>query len=108
MGIFDWIKHRVDSDKETALPRAEDLVFESGKEEVAGLNFKTSIEVHMHWKLRLKAVIEGNSTEQLDPAVICRDDECILGKWIYGESSERYRSSGLFKELCEHHALFHR
>jgi hypothetical protein len=61
MGIFNWLKRGLDLDTETALPRAEDLVFESGKEEVAGLNFKTFIEVHMHWKLRLKAIASAIS-----------------------------------------------
>jgi hypothetical protein len=110
MGILDWFKRKSNSDSynETTLPSSEDLVFETGKEEVAGLNFKTAIEAHMQWKHRLKAVIEGNSKEQLDPSVICRDDQCVLGKWIYGEGIKRYMANGVFRELREHHAQFHR
>lgn len=108
MGIFDWLKRSGDSDKVTALPSAEDMVFEAGKEEMAGLNFKTAIDAHMKWKQRLKAVIEGTSTEQLDPDVIGRADQCALGEWITGEANQRYRNNKLFQEVREHHAQFHR
>jgi len=108
MGIFDWLKRGGNSGKGKELPTAEDMVFESGKEEVAGLNFKTAIDAHMKWKQRLSAVIAGTSTEQLDPAVIGRDDQCALGKWIHGEGGQHYGSQDLFLELREHHAQFHR
>ena len=61
MGIFDWLKRSGGAVKGADLPSAEDLAFEPGKEEVAGLNFKTAIDAHMKWKQRLKAVIEGSS-----------------------------------------------
>jgi len=103
MGIFDWWK-KAESDH---LINEDEIVFEAGKEEVAGLNFKTAIDAHIRWKMRLGAVIEGASDEVLDPAVIGRDDECALGKWIHGEGGQAFSDSIRFSELHDAHADFH-
>ena len=78
-----------------------------GEEEMAGLNFRTAIDVHRKWKTRLQAVVDGTSTEQLAPDEVCRDDRCALGKWIHGSGGEKFGSHDTFQALSMKHADFH-
>lgn len=75
--------------------------------EVAGLNFMTAIEAHIKWKSRLENYIQGTSSEDLKVETVCRDDQCPLGKWIYGTGGERFGSIDTFGEMKGQHALFH-
>lgn len=108
MRIFDWLKKLGGGGNPASSDMSGELVFDAGKEEFGGLNFKTAIDAHMKWKMRLSAVIDGTSTEQLDPDVIGRDDQCVLGKWIHGEGGRNYEDSMLFLKLRDDHATFHR
>lgn len=72
------------------------------------LNFMGAIEAHVRWKVRLEAYINGTSEEQLDPEVVCRDDQCLLGKWIYGGGGAKYGNHPLFPDLKQTHMHFHR
>ena len=58
------------------------------------------------WKQRLAAHINGTSTEKLDPAVIQQDDQCALGKWIYGEG-KAYTDLSMYEKVRQDHAHFH-
>lgn len=78
------------------------------EEEAAGLNFKSAIEAHQKWKARLRAVVDGTSTESLNVAVVSRDDQCVLGKWIHGSGGMSFGQSDEFARLRENHARFHR
>lgn len=71
------------------------------------LDFMGAIEAHIRWKVRLEDYISGAGKEQLDPAVIGRDDQCALGKWIHGSGGTRYNALPLFQSLKESHAGFH-
>jgi hypothetical protein len=77
------------------------------KEEVAGLNFKEALEAHMKWKLRLKAVIDGTSSESLDVRKVSCDDQCDLGKWIKSAGGHQFGSNPEFKSVVEAHTHFH-
>lgn len=77
-------------------------------EEVQGLNFRTAIEAHLKWKMRLEAFIDGTSGEQLTVGIVGRDDQCMLGKWIHGSGGERFRAEPGFGTLQAKHAWFHR
>lgn len=66
------------------------------------------IQAHSEWKNRLLRFMNGTSKENLDPAVIGRDDQCALGKWIHGKESALLHHSKHFKELKDHHAHFHK
>ena len=72
------------------------------------LNFMGAIEAHVRWKIRLEAYINGTSEEHLDPDVVCRDDQCALGKWIYGGGGEKYGNHPMFPVLKQTHMHFHR
>lgn len=70
-------------------------------------HFDNAIASHIKWKIRLKDFIDGTSSEKLDSATICKDNQCILGKWIYGEG-ENYKTMRQYDNLRVKHADFHR
>lgn len=77
------------------------------EEEASGLNFRTAIEAHQEWKMRLHAVIEAKSPEGLDPVLVSRDDQCELGQWIHGAGGRQFDGQPQFVDLVKKHAAFH-
>jgi hypothetical protein len=69
------------------------------------MNFDDAINAHTKWKVRLRMCIDG--TEKLDPAVVCKDNQCDLGKWIYGEGA-KYNKAASYSTLKAEHANFHK
>lgn len=109
MGIMDWFKQvaggsGASGTEQAAPPPATD---DRGAE-VGGLNFKSAIDAHMKWKIRLESYINGTSTEDLKVDVVCRDDQCPLGKWIYSRGGGEFGYSDTFFDMKAHHAHFHR
>jgi hypothetical protein len=88
------------------LRRKEEPIVEEIKE--GDLNFLAAIEAHVRWKVRLEAYINGTGEEQLDADVVCRDELCMLGKWIYGPGGERFGDHPKFPTLRDTHKEFHR
>lgn len=74
---------------------------------VDGIDVMEAINAHVRWKIRLEKYLNGTSEEQLDPKVICRDDQCVLGKWIYGAAHEHFQNDAGFQTLRADHAQFH-
>jgi hypothetical protein len=70
------------------------------------MNFDDTVSAHTRWKSRLRASIDG-SGENLDAAVVARDDACDLGKWIHGAGS-RYKALPEHQALQTAHARFHK
>lgn len=78
------------------------------KEAIRGeIDLSKAVEAHIHWKLRLQQYVEGKSSETLDAMVICRDDQCELGKWIHGPATSHFHGAEAFHELRADHAQFH-
>jgi len=77
-----------------------------GQSELAGLDFDGAIAAHGKWKQRLLDFVAGGG-EQLDPAVVGRDDQCALGCWIHGDG-RALRGNTKYTELKGEHAGFHR
>ncbi|MFH0934928.1 MAG: CZB domain-containing protein [Pseudomonadota bacterium] len=71
------------------------------------VNIPECIEAHMKWKGRLQAYVNGTSEEKLDPMIICRDDQCVLGKWIHGPALNHFHDDESFHKLRADHANFH-
>jgi hypothetical protein len=90
-GLFGWART---TDSQKAQIRQE-------------LNVMDAINAHVRWKVRLQAYLNGTSTEELDPAVICRDDQCALGKWIHGPALKHFEGNETFHQLRTDHAEFH-
>ncbi len=107
MGLLDWFKAAAKSGGDK--PDISLFTPEQGESaEVAGLNFQEAVTAHQRWKARLQACIDGTSPETLDPRLVGRDDQCVLGKWIYGQGNSAFGSQSVFSDLRTAHAEFHR
>ena len=72
---------------------------------VEGIDVDTIIDGHRQWKVKLREAIESNA--KVDVSVLCRDDCCALGKWIYADG-QRLRERTTFMDLVGKHAHFHK
>ena len=98
MGLFDSFKRN-----SSAAPAAATAKNPDTQE----LDFMSAIEAHVRWKVRLENYIEGKCEEKLDPEIVCQDNQCILGKWIYG-AGQKYKDNPLFDEIRVVHTEFHK
>jgi hypothetical protein len=71
------------------------------------INIMDAINAHIKWKIRLEKYLNGTSEETLDPKIVCRDDQCVLGKWIHGPALKHFQGDDGFKTLRDDHAQFH-
>ncbi len=71
------------------------------------ISIMEAIDAHIKWKIRLQNYLNGTSDEQLDPMIICRDDQCALGKWIHGAALKHFHDREEFQTLRADHAQFH-
>jgi methyl-accepting chemotaxis protein len=71
------------------------------------INFMDAINAHVKCKVHLQNYIDGKLQEQLDPAVVSRDDHCVLGKWIHGPAFRSFPMSPSFYQLRTQHAQMH-
>ena len=108
MGIMDWFKALAAAPASAPTDTVAEVKLDERGAEVGGLNFKSAIDAHMKWKVRLQAYINGTSEEDLRSEVICRDDQCPLGKWIYSQGIGKFGYSETFFDMKAHHAHFHR
>ena len=69
-------------------------------------DFAKAVQAHLDWKRKLHDAIEGKG-EKLDAAVVCRDDRCALGQWIYGPG-KRFAKYTEHESLRRAHAGFHK
>lgn len=74
---------------------------------LAEIDIDTAIAAHENWKLRLQNYLNGNSTENLQPDVVCLDDRCDLGKWLHGPGGQRLGKYPAFSVLMARHKYFH-
>jgi Chemoreceptor zinc-binding domain len=92
MGLLDWWKKEKDQNQ-------QEIIGAINQSSIRGLDIRSAISVHQAWKERLFNYVSGSSSEKLDHNMICRDNACALGKWIYGEGQI------FFSELTEYHKL---
>jgi len=105
MGFFNWFKRLTSAEtvQDINSPPAEG---DHGAE-IGGLNFMAAIDVHMKWKGQLESYIQGAGREDMQVEIISRDDQCLLGQWIYGAGNARYGTLDTFAEMKAQHAHFH-
>jgi hypothetical protein len=73
-------------------------------------DFKTAISAHLGWRTKLNRYIE-NPDGSLKSDTVCLDNQCALGKWLYGDGQQikhTLSSEQIFKELVSSHAEFHK
>jgi hypothetical protein len=71
------------------------------------MNFDDAISAHIKWKVRLARFIDGTSADLLKSEILCRDNLCDLGKWIYGEGAV-FNDKPHYQDVVTKHANFHR
>jgi len=71
------------------------------------MDFPQVVMAHIAWKKRLEKYLSGDRSENLNPDVICQDNQCVLGKWIYGEGAA-FQHHEEFSQVKTEHATFHR
>ena len=71
------------------------------------LDIQVAISAHENWKNRLQAYLDGSSKEVFDANVVCFDDRCDLGKWIYSYGKANLGQYPGFTALMSHHKMFH-
>jgi hypothetical protein len=109
MGLIDWFNALSRGDEKSAQAALAKLQSGIIKEDsvIDGLDFAAAIEAHRKWKERLTAYVQGTSSEELDYTAICRDDQCVLGKWIYSSGATSMANLLIFHQLKATHAKFH-
>lgn len=70
------------------------------------MNFDDAVKAHNAWKIKLFNYIK-NPDKSLDHTVVCKDDVCDLGKWIY-KVENKFANNNSFKKLKNIHAEFHK
>lgn len=116
MGLMDWFRAIAGGKNDASTPPANSAVPsvpsptqldnpEAGV--IAGLNFKSAIDAHMKWKVRLERCINDNNEEKLKVDLVSRDDQCPLGMWIHGPGGQRFGNLREFQEMKMEHARFH-
>jgi hypothetical protein len=101
MGLMDWWK------KEKEVSGKEDVLGAINQSAIKGLDITSAISLHQAWKERLFKYISGTSEEKLDHNVICRDNACSLGQWIYGEGQTFFSDLTEYHKLKAAHSAFH-
>ncbi|HTZ00194.1 MAG TPA: CZB domain-containing protein [Rhodocyclaceae bacterium] len=95
MGVLDFFRFSFFSGRDTSGMEDQDL------------DFAKWVKAHQDWRARLIAYINGSSGEALDENVVCQDDRCELGKWIYRRGIRYYGDLPVFQKLKGQHAEFH-
>ena len=68
------------------------------------VDFSQMVLAHARWKTRLRDAIQ--SGEAIDANLAGKDDQCEMGKWVYGEGAT-YASLPAYADLKAKHAKFH-
>ncbi len=79
----------------------------SDKEVTEVINIYDAVLAHQAWKKRLMEYMDGRSKEDLQPSKICKDNLCVLGKWIHSNGKVQFGKEQVFVKLVDEHAKFH-
>lgn len=71
------------------------------------MDFDQAIQAHLDWKSKLAKYI-ASPDKSLNAEVICKDNQCVLGKWIYSEGKTMAGNLPDFEKLRSAHADFHK
>ena len=69
------------------------------------MNFDEMILAHTRWKMRFRGFILAPK-EELDGAIVGRDDQCEMGKWIHNEG-KKHAGLSEYETVKTVHADFH-
>jgi hypothetical protein len=74
---------------------------------VAGLDVEEALQAHLRLKERLLACTRGTCDDSLNAELLCFDNRCALGRWLYGPAHTRMGHHRGFTDLLEQHRMFH-
>lgn len=74
---------------------------------LAVLDIDAAINTHERWKACLMDYLEGRTSDGLDPAVVRRDNQSALGRWLHGVGGEILGDQPAFATLMARHQYFH-
>ena len=77
------------------------------KTNAQNFDFNSAISAHLEWKMKLTKYL-NNPDGSLDHKVVCLDNKCKLGSWLYGEGSQFSHKAASFEHLRKSHAQFHK
>ena len=83
---------------------AEELASARGSD-LQTLDFENAIKGHEAWKTRLREFLDGKGS--FDEEEVGKNDQCLLGKWLYSPRIQQYRYMPLLKQLEKAHTEFH-
>ena len=69
------------------------------------MDLNNAIAAHAAWKTKLRMAITRK--EAMDAGTISKDNQCELGKWLYGEGKAKCGGHPEFTSLIEKHKAFH-
>lgn len=70
-------------------------------------DFDAAIKAHIDWKMKLGKYL-NNPDGSLDAKVVCTDNNCVLGKWLYGDGAQfKNVYPEDYEALRQSHAEFH-
>ncbi|MDD2925872.1 CZB domain-containing protein [Rhodoferax sp.] len=117
MGFFDRLFGKKKDDNDNNLSgsagpesqQASDMGLDgkSAAAILAEIDIDKAISAHENWKARLQNYLDGQSTEDLKPEVICLDNRCDLGQWLHGPGQQRLGKYPAFSALIARHQHFH-
>jgi len=101
------LTHLFQADAAPTKARATGHTPDAGPTDLDALDIAAAMRAHQAWKEHLNKLLASDARDALDPLQVCRDDICILGKWINGPGQRRYHGLAAFERLCATHAEFH-
>ena len=72
-----------------------------------GIDLHAAASEHTQLRFRLGAFLRGVIAEALEPESLLADDQCTLGRWLYGEGRV-HRDDPVFQQLRKSHEEYHR
>ncbi|KAB8039947.1 hypothetical protein GCL60_06710 [Silvanigrella paludirubra] len=70
------------------------------------MNFDDAVKAHTAWKVKLFNYLK-NPDKSLDHNIVCKDNVCDLGKWIY-KVENKFSTNKNYLKLKSIHADFHK
>ncbi len=108
MALMSWLRAKLSSrDINNDAEDTEELVLTTEENNLDGLNLSQALAAHTAWKTRLSDELAGANAEKLDIALLSQDNQCELGRWLYGEGSLKYSQIPEFNMVCRAHSEFH-
>ena len=99
MDINAWIEKRI-SGEEVEFP------LKGQSTNIGDLSLKDAINGHISWVTNWKTALKNRDYEKFQPEMVCKDDQCYLGKWLCS-IEDKLNQYSKYREVKDKHAQFH-